>query len=38
LTQGDLVKIFHFSVCTTGKKRYGRKVADDTLSDIFFKI
>jgi len=29
---------FHFSVCTTGTKRYGRKVADDTLSDIFFKI
>jgi len=38
LTQGDLVKVFHFSLCTTGVKRHGRKVADDTLSDIFFKI
>jgi len=38
MTQGDLVEIstFHFSVCTTGVKRYSRKVADDTLSDIFF--
>jgi len=30
--------IFDFSVCTTSVKRYGRKVADGTLSDIFFKI
>jgi len=29
---------FHFSVCTAGVKRYGRKVANDTPSDIFFKI
>jgi len=29
---------FHFSVCNPGVKRYGRKVAEDTLSSILFKI
>jgi len=41
LTQGNLVKVFHFSFFSLHHwcgSATTRKVADDTLSDIFFKI